>query len=53
MILREEPFVTARDSIEFHVYLMVWREGRLNRMVDIETFALPGDASEDHQVEQR
>ena len=53
MILREEPFVTARDSIEFHVYLMIWREGRLNRMVDIETFALPGDDSVAHQVEQR
>ena len=53
VILREEPFITARDSIEFHVYLMTWREGRLNRMVDIETFALPGDDSVAHQVEQR
>ncbi len=53
VILREEPFITARDSIEFHVYLMIWREGRLNRMVDIETFALPGDDSVAYQVEQR
>lgn len=37
-ILREEPFVYARDSIEFKVYLMVWKKGILNRRVELETY---------------
>ena len=38
-ILREEPFVYARDSIEFKVYLMVWKKGILNRKVELEMYS--------------
>lgn len=38
-ILREEPFVYARDSIEFRVYLMVWKKGILNRKVELEMYS--------------
>lgn len=34
-ILREEPFTTARDSLDFQVFLMVWKKGWRNRKVEI------------------
>ena len=27
----QEPFTTAKDSLEVQVYLMVWEKGRINR----------------------
>jgi len=36
MIYREEPFTTAKDSLEFHVYLMIDEKDRKNRYVRIE-----------------
>ena len=34
-VLREEPFTTARDSLDFQVFLMVWKKGWWNRRVEI------------------
>ena len=34
-ILREEPFTTARDSLDFQVFLMVCKKGWRNRKVEI------------------
>ena len=34
-VLREEPFTTARDSLDFQVFLMVWEKGGRNRRVEI------------------
>ena len=36
--VREEPFVAARDSVDFKVYLMIWKEKRGDRIVEIEEF---------------
>ena len=36
MILREEPFEIARDSIGFTAYLMIWKPGWINRRTEIE-----------------
>lgn len=38
VVFRQEPFVTAQDSIEFKGYLMIWKPGRRNRKVRIEEF---------------
>ena len=27
----QEPFTTAKDSLDVQVYLMVWEKGRINR----------------------
>ena len=35
-IYREEPFVAERDSIEFKVYLMIWKCASGERVVEIE-----------------
>lgn len=35
-IYREEPFTTAKDSLEFHVYLMIDEKCGKNRYVRIE-----------------
>ena len=35
-ILREEPFTTARDNLDFQVFLMVWKKGGRNRKVEIK-----------------
>lgn len=36
-ILKEEPFLYVKDSVEYKIHLMIWkREGR-NRKVDVET----------------
>lgn len=40
-ILREEPFTTAKDSLEVQVYLMVWEKGRINRKTVIRKLSLP------------
>lgn len=37
-ILREEPFTAACDSVEYKLYLMIWKEKRGNRMVEIEEY---------------
>lgn len=37
-LLREEPFTTALDSIEFKVHLMIWENGVINRKTRIETW---------------
>ena len=37
-LVREEPFAAARDSVDFKVYLMIWKEKRGDRIVDIEEF---------------
>ena len=37
-LLREEPFTTAQDSIEFKVHLMIWEKGILNRKARVETW---------------
>lgn len=38
-IVRQEPFVFARDSIEFQVYVMIWEKGLWNRRTKIERFS--------------
>ena len=38
VILREEPFTTAQDSIAYKIYLMIWKQGILNRNVVIEEY---------------
>ena len=36
-VLREEPFTTAQDNLEVHVYLMIWETRGRARQVRIET----------------
>ena len=38
VILREEPFTTAQDSIDYKIYLMIWKKGIRNRKVFIEEY---------------
>ena len=40
-LLREEPFTTAQDSIEFKMHLMIWEKGILNRKARIENWEEP------------
>ena len=40
VILREEPFETAKDSIGYQIHLMIWKKGILNRRVKIESYSL-------------
>lgn len=35
-VLWQEPFVYAQDSVEFEVYVMVWKKGILNQKVEVE-----------------
>ena len=35
-VLREEPFTTARDSLDFQVFLMIWKNGWRNSKVEIK-----------------
>ena len=35
-IVREEPFITSRDSLRYKVYLMEWQSKRGNRIVKIK-----------------
>lgn len=37
-ILREEPFTIARDSLDYKLYLMIWKERRGNRVTEIEEY---------------
>ena len=40
VILREEPFEIAKDSIGYQIHLMIWEKGILNRKVKIESCSL-------------
>ena len=37
-LVREEPFAVARDSVDFKVYLMIWKEKQGDSVVEIEEF---------------
>lgn len=37
-IIREEPFVEAKDSVQYNIYLMKWKQKRGNCIVEIEEF---------------
>ena len=37
-LVREEPFTTAQDSVEYNVYLMIWKEKWGNWVVEVEHF---------------
>ncbi|MFR8352226.1 MAG: hypothetical protein ACLVB1_05620 [Blautia obeum] len=37
-ILREEPFTIARDSLNYKLYLMIWKEQKGNRVTEIEEY---------------
>lgn len=36
-VLKEEPFLYAKDSVEYKIHLMIWRIEGKNRQVDVET----------------
>ena len=38
-ILREEPFTIARDSLDYKLYLMIWKEKRGDVVVEVEEYA--------------
>ena len=38
VVLREEPFVHASDTLEFKAHLMIWMPGWFNRKTEIRTF---------------
>lgn len=38
VVLREEPFVHASDTLDFKAHLMIWMPGFLNRKTEIRTF---------------
>lgn len=35
-LVREEPFTIAQDSVEYNVYLMIWKKKWGNRVVEVE-----------------
>ena len=37
-LVREEPFTTAQDSVEYNIYLMIWKKKWGNRIVEVECF---------------
>ena len=37
-MLKEEPFLYAKDSIEYKIHLMIWKKDGKNRKVEVETF---------------
>ena len=37
-MLKEEPFLYAKDSVEYKIHLMIWRTEGKERQVDVETF---------------
>ena len=39
-ILREEPFTIARDSLDYKLYLMIWKEQKGNRVTEIEEYKI-------------
>lgn len=38
VVLREEPFVEAADTLDFKAHLMIWMPGIINRKTEIRTF---------------
>ena len=38
-LVREEPFTTAQDSVEYNIYLMIWQKKWGNQIVDVERFS--------------
>lgn len=38
VVLREEPFVHASDTLDFKAHLMIWMPGIFNRRTEIRTF---------------
>lgn len=36
-MLKEEPFLYVKDSVEYKIHLMIWKTERKNRKVDVET----------------
>lgn len=40
VILREEPFETALDNIQFQVHLMIWKKSLWNRKTEVETYRI-------------
>ena len=38
VLLREEPFVSVKDGIDFQVHLMIWKNGIVNRKVEVESY---------------
>lgn len=38
VVLREEPFVHASDTLDFKAHLMIWMPGMINRKTEIRTF---------------
>lgn len=40
VILREEPFEIAKDSIRYQMHLMIWEKNLVNRKVKIESYPL-------------
>ena len=38
-LVREEPFTTAQDSVEYNIYLMIWQKKWGNRIVEVERFS--------------
>ena len=45
-VLREEPFTTAQDNLEFHVDLMIWETRGRDCQVRIETINLERERKE-------
>ena len=43
VILREEPFEVAKDSIGYQIHLMIWEKNLLNRKVSVESYPLHGN----------
>lgn len=37
VMLKEEPFLYAKDSLEYKIHLMIWKTKGRNRQVDVET----------------
>lgn len=38
--MREEPFVSVKDGVDFQVYLLIWKKGLVNRKVKVERYKL-------------
>lgn len=37
-ILREEPFITAQDELDYKIYLMIWGKKHQNRIVEVKKY---------------
>ena len=53
-MLKEEPFVYAKDGIESKIHLMIWDGDTRNEWVEVETFeqAIIGSSSLDFQIQE-